>query len=1763
MAIYDAFISYSHAKDKPIAAALQQAVQKLGKPWYRRRALRVFRDDTSLSATPHLWPTIEQALGESRYFILLASPEAAASKWVNKEVEHWLAHNSVDTLLIGLTDGALTWDETTGDFAAADNIPLPPVVKRRFPAEPKWIDLTAYRAGATARDSKFTELAADFAAAIRGMPKEDLLSEEVRQQRRALRLAYAVAVLLLAFLGAAVTAAKFAIDNARIAREQEQIAQQQRVAAETSEREAIAQRQEADHQRDLALKNEKLAQANEERARQQRDAALMAQSRFLADQARQETGRGNATGAVLLALDGLPDKTGPDEVSRTRPYAIETERALYAGLIARKELTVLQGTAIVSAAFSASGRQVLTAGRDGTAGLWDVHSGRELALLKAHAKRLNGASFSADERRILTWSFEERSARSWDARSWDARTASPLATIALPDKLRLVALTPDGTRVVTAGLTTAQVFDAQTGRELCVLRGHKEIEETRFGPSETPGTLGPRVKQINPESIMGGALTRDGTRLLTVARDKTARVWDLDACQQVLVFEGHKADIFLGRISADGRRAATTSRAPPGPGEIGVTSERLSEVRVWDLATGKQAAVVTTEAFAFPDIALSPDGSHLVTAGYGIDLWDVATAQRIATVPSRSGDKVQYSRDGSRLLVTSDDGSIRLLDAKTLKQTGAYGSHGGGVMSAAFSPDQTRILSVGGEGSARIWSIEQPADGVRTLTADLPEHEVKPTRFDSGPRIRRPGTLLEVAFSPDSKLIAASGTDGSVRVWSTVTGRLFGVLPDNGQNAWLNFSPDGRRLAVSGGERYAKIWEVATGREALWLEARSRIARLAFRRDGALIAAALDDHSVTVWSASRGARLADFAGHKDGIYSISWSPNGEEILTSSFDGTLRIWNQGGERAVLKGHDGYVYEAAFTADGKYVVSRGADRSIAIWDAASGKLLNAVKHRSTILPDRFELATAFALSDDARYVAMLFASDIVIWSLEEMKEVALLKAPLPMGFRAVAFGADSTRIIAHIGSINEAAVQFWDWKRGQFVSSVAAPHVLSGLTGLRPSPDRTLLAFVGNAEASIQLLPIFSSTQALVDHAKTTLPRCLTANDQEQSFARGTLAQWCEEHAIWPATPGRLGIRMRRLADDELAALGLPETSGGVAITTVQVASAAEAAGLKPGDVILAINGQPVRDPAEAAGLIGRAAAGAEMVLNVLRKGEKTDISARLRETLFTPDQQRGEAMALIAPALPEQPTPAQIAAGLDAAERARDMLDDLAADIPEDAQLLHDLALVYDRLAALQRRAARADAVVTAQRKALALRQKLAEATPGDPQRQRELAANNERLGATLDALQRRDEALAAYRAALEIRQRLAAEEPGNAERSEDVAYVLEEIGDLLRAGGRPAEAMASFEEALAIRAALAGADGTAQRQRLLIALHNKIGEVLAAEKRADEALNHYRQALALRAALADAEPGNPQLRWNLSASHLAIGEVLAGEKEYDEAMASYRQCLEIRAPLVASQSGNLTWQRGLATVYGKLGDTHKAQKKLDEAIQTYQQALTIRERVANAEPSEPAWRRELSLAFDDLADAFEDDGKLDAALDALRKSLALARYLAARDPNNQTWQRDVAVTLRNIGRVLTTQKKLPGALAAYRENLAISERLIDRYGSTAEWQADRRRAISGIGGLAWYLVLASDFKTALAASDEMIKRAPDQVWLHTNRAHALMFLDRTEEARMVYLAHRGTPKVSGDKTWEATVLDDFAALRKAGLTRPLLDEIEKTFAAGG
>jgi hypothetical protein len=183
---YHAFISYSHAADDARAAALQRALQAIGKPWWRRSTIKVFRDKTSLAASPGLWPEIERNLERSRCFVLMASEAAAASPWVRKEVAWWLQHRSAQTLLIVVTAGTLAWDAQAGDFDPAHSTAIPPDLFGVFRDEPLYVDLrwASTREQTSLRHARFRDAALTLAAVLHGRPKDELDSDEIRQHRR-------------------------------------------------------------------------------------------------------------------------------------------------------------------------------------------------------------------------------------------------------------------------------------------------------------------------------------------------------------------------------------------------------------------------------------------------------------------------------------------------------------------------------------------------------------------------------------------------------------------------------------------------------------------------------------------------------------------------------------------------------------------------------------------------------------------------------------------------------------------------------------------------------------------------------------------------------------------------------------------------------------------------------------------------------------------------------------------------------------------------------------------------------------------------------------------------------------------------------------------------------------------------------------------------------------------------------------------------------------------------------------------------------------------------------------------------------------------------------------------------------------------------------------------------------------------------------------------------------------------------------------------
>jgi WD40 repeat protein len=171
---YHAFISYNHGADMALATALQEALQRFavrdGDP-----PVRVFRDASNLSATPELWPSVAQALDQSEYIIVIASPGAAASEWVSREIEYWRSGRGASRVLVTLGQGVLKWNNSLGDFDPVASTALPAGLKKAFPTEPLWVDFCDIQPQYyDLNHPLFCDRIATLAATIRGVSKDEL-----------------------------------------------------------------------------------------------------------------------------------------------------------------------------------------------------------------------------------------------------------------------------------------------------------------------------------------------------------------------------------------------------------------------------------------------------------------------------------------------------------------------------------------------------------------------------------------------------------------------------------------------------------------------------------------------------------------------------------------------------------------------------------------------------------------------------------------------------------------------------------------------------------------------------------------------------------------------------------------------------------------------------------------------------------------------------------------------------------------------------------------------------------------------------------------------------------------------------------------------------------------------------------------------------------------------------------------------------------------------------------------------------------------------------------------------------------------------------------------------------------------------------------------------------------------------------------------------------------------------------------------------------
>ncbi len=121
------------------------------------------------------------------------------------------------------------------------------------------------------------------------------------------------------------------------------------------------------------------------------------------------------------------------------------------------------------------------------------------------------------------------------------------------------------------------------------------------------------------------------------------------------------------------------------------------------------------------------------------------------------------------------------------------------------------------------------------------------------------------------------------------------------------------------------------------------VTSVAISPDGNRIVSGSYDRTLKVWAADRGREILTLKGHADAISSVAFLADGRRIVSGSFDGTVKVWDAvtGQEVAMLKGHTGSFPRVAVSADGKRIVSGGGDETLKVWDAAAGQELRTLK------------------------------------------------------------------------------------------------------------------------------------------------------------------------------------------------------------------------------------------------------------------------------------------------------------------------------------------------------------------------------------------------------------------------------------------------------------------------------------------------------------------------------------------------------------------------------------------------------------------------------------------------------------------------------------------------------------------------------------------------------------------------------------------------------------------------------------------------------
>ena len=899
---YDAFISYNHGADGGIAPYLQDALQRIAMPWYRRRGMAVFRDSTDLPADADLAEVIEAGLDDSRYYVLIASPGSRGSKWVGQEIDHWLATKTAarKRIVLVLTDGRIDLDDAQ-QIDYDTSTALHEQMRGRFAKAPLYIDLSTARqkidTGTLSRRQFRREYRHDVAlvaAKVKEVAVRDVIDEDAKFQHRKLILAWSAVAMLLVLAAASIVGFVSARNNAAEARAQARNARSLGLASQSSS----ATGQDAPQALALALASQ--GQASTEighRALQTAVAspiwrvygpAVRQSAAFPVPTAMSPQGRLVAAGKaddhvkVWDSADGANDVTlgAPGTVTASSLAFAPDEQRLAATFVTgpakgsdapRGRLVIWQRpdtrpsierdttSPLVAVAYAPDGGTVAAGDSDGNVRLWDP-DGNGARVIATGFPSVTTVSFSPDSRFVAATT------------EGDDRTDTTTGNVVVIDAAsgeRVVI--PVGTAQVFAGAYSAggttfftgdgdgnvRSWDLASGALLKSWTDSGPVQSIAVSPVAPVVVSGDQNGEVvvrDTETGLERSTWNEGTLVTSVGFDASGgrletgndrgRITIRDTSLLPNVFDTGGAVESLA-MAAGGDIISYSAPAGTGStagGELKILHRATNTSK--RLVVGARPAKVTVNPegtfAAYAEVRPAADGSHVE-----VTTVDLATQQVVASW-NVEGTMVDLSLpDETTLLgVVERDGEDHLL---SWDLTGKEPTDDAVGQLAPTDATQTVGSRVAFTGSKLLIADAEQGIIVQDLDATRPHKLNVPGTTTYGIVVSRDGTKV-------ASFVSARGADAAteVDIWDLqrktvepVTTNTRGATPTAAA-----FTRDGTKLAVGDDKSRVTLYDLTDLHQITEWDVSGAVTSVAFSPDGTTLAAADDLGHVEAWGSS-------------------------------------------------------------------------------------------------------------------------------------------------------------------------------------------------------------------------------------------------------------------------------------------------------------------------------------------------------------------------------------------------------------------------------------------------------------------------------------------------------------------------------------------------------------------------------------------------------------------------------------------------------------------------------------------------------------------------------------------------------------------------------------------------------------------------------------------------------------------------------------------------------------------------------------------------